>query len=235
MLQAFTAAARVSLLQLGRPRYTLTGTSNPAHPLTHPQPLGPPAMASRGEVLPADGGFKVRGALLGPPPPDAAAAAAVGPTHIRSAAASLPCFAPQAVFQHAEQQHTVAPLPSAEAAALVLDVLEGEGPGVRSYTCLLSLAVSANRSVQLAAHLRVTNQPCLLISIAPCRSAPVPCRQPAPGPSPPAQRRPPAAAGAHGWVRTAFGRVYDSVLCRRAWDNVGDYDKIVGLRQQGGP
>ncbi|KAI7840359.1 hypothetical protein COHA_005904 [Chlorella ohadii] len=44
-------------------------------------------MASRGEVLPADGGFK-------------------------------------AVFQHAEQQHTVAPLPSAEAAALVLDVLE---------------------------------------------------------------------------------------------------------------
>ncbi len=89
-------------------------------------------MASNGEVLPEGGGFKVRGAVVG-----AAVAAWRGfgrclrtePPGCHANALLPDCLhatAPQAVLHAGEQQHTVAPLPSAEAAALVLDALEGE-------------------------------------------------------------------------------------------------------------
>lgn len=108
-------------------------------------------MASRGEVLPAGRGFKVRGALVGPPPlvtgcPDRMSPAYwTGKAHTLLAAVS-----PQAVFHHAEQQHTVAPLWPAEAAALVLDALEGEGPGCMSLTFVFPALPGSERELQRA-------------------------------------------------------------------------------------
>ena len=115
----------------------------PSSPATqsHSQPFEPLAMASRGEVLPAEGGFKVRRPCSGPPPlaprhrfPATAFATAPPPCQGFMGAATLPVHlvTPQAVFHAGDQQHTVAPLPSAEAAALVLDALEGEGRGAAS-------------------------------------------------------------------------------------------------------
>ena len=91
---------------------------------------GPP-MAWQALVLPVNGGFKVVVLLLPcAPPVSRPSAPAACRRRTSSALTQWPCcFAGlmQAVYRFNGQEYTVEPLQSAEAAALLIDAMTGEG------------------------------------------------------------------------------------------------------------
>ena len=87
-------------------------------------------MASQGEVLPADGGFKVREGARWGLLPLGARATPVRPLPLLLKRHPAPLPEPQtlqAVFHNYGQQYSVEGLRTAAEAALVLDALAGEG------------------------------------------------------------------------------------------------------------
>lgn len=94
-------------------------------------------MAWQALVLPVNGGFKV-GVLIPPctPPVSRPSAPAACRRRTTSTAAKAPLLSPvamlfaglmQAVYRFNGQEYTVEPLQSAEAAALLIDAMAGEG------------------------------------------------------------------------------------------------------------
>lgn len=172
-------------------------------------------MASQGEVLPAEGGFKASGvAGCEPPPPPprrppltaAGLCAATGAQFHDTATAAKAkgrWAALQAVFHHQGQQHVVEPLRSAEAAALVLDVLTGEAVD-RGRSCCAPAALhnSSCFNVPCCSHSFQHSQLTAHWHALPsCCSARDHRLRPAPGSLTPAQQRSPRAADTYGRVR----------------------------------